>query len=531
MTFDWVRLCPAAPASSSGKPTDVSSLNPSLDQYKLYTDMARIRASKARGLELFAYRIFGYNWIGSWAFALDPFRPFRRPRYKISGVVRQRKFTAVCRSPRSITTKIHNVLIDDEQTSNTWSGTPVGLPPQEALTGFINDTTDKLRPMNTHLGEFELFKPSFDCPSRELSWKSGYVLTTLSDAPQPAGLGHHEGSTFNMGWTSGTGFTVSNADVQYIASLERAASSQCLTKYGPGELNSLKPVPRKLSLTYNVSELRELPSALREQCALFVKSFRYFRNFSEHALRTDKILADQYLAYQFGWKLLLQDIKNLIKTPEAVAKQLNLLLDRNGLDQTFRHTFKGRDSSVTGNLSFGCEMFGGEMAVTRNGPYTNKWNIKTAVNYRLDFPRSDIPRLRSDLTVRLWGLDANPEDVYNIIPWTWLIDWFSGCGDYIALINYIDSDRSLVNWAFLTYTSVGNAALTATTRTTTTESYSCDRVGYTRSYDTTHTFTASLGWKYVKRISANSLGKLHGPDVALNSHQQSILGALFSKYS
>jgi len=528
MTFDWVKLQPGPP-TKEGAPCSVASLNPSLDQYNLYTDMASTAASESKGLERFAYRIFGPNWIGSWAFALDPFRPFRRPLLKISSVTRRRKFIGVTPAPRSITTLIHNIVYDDETTTDTWSGRPVVLPNQPVITGYVNDTTDKTRADGIHLGEFELFKPSFDPPARSLSWKAGYVLTTLSDAPQPAGLGHHEGVTFNFGTTDGPGFTVQDSDAQYIASLERASATAMLQKWGPGLLNNCKPVPRKLSLTYNVSELRELPSALREMCSQYMKLAKFWRTFSEGTLKLDKELANGYIAYQFGWKLLQQDILNLLQTPEKVAKQLNMLLDRQGKDQTFRSKQVGV-GSVTGNLSFGCEMFGGEMAVRRNGPYSNKWEIRSVVNFRLDFPRSDIPRLRSDLTVRLWGLDASPEDLYNMVPWTWLIDWFTGCGDYIALINYIDSDRSLVNWAFLTYVSVGEAALTTTTRTTTTESYSCDRVGYTRNIQTEHTFSASFGWKFVKRISANSLGKLHGPDAPLSDHQKSILSSLLVKY-
>jgi hypothetical protein len=35
----------------------------------------------------------------------------------------------------------------------------------------------------------------------------------------------------------------------------------------------------------------------------------------------------------------------------------------------------------------------------------------------------------------VFGLSFEPEDAWNLIPWTWMIDWFSNCGEWLEAHN------------------------------------------------------------------------------------------------
>jgi hypothetical protein len=37
----------------------------------------------------------------------------------------------------------------------------------------------------------------------------------------------------------------------------------------------------------------------------------------------------------------------------------------------------------------------------------------------------------------VYGLELSPSNVWEAIPWSWLVDWFSNVGDYMALYNNV----------------------------------------------------------------------------------------------
>jgi hypothetical protein len=80
---------------------------------------------------------------------------------------------------------------------------------------------------------------------------------------------------------------------------------------------------------------------------------------------------------------------------------------------------------------------------------------RLVVNATFDFPPINTPHLRQRFFFDQVGLIPRFTDVYNIIPWTWLIDWFTGLGNYIELIEEINHDPSLVNWGLITTNTKG----------------------------------------------------------------------------
>lgn len=80
-----------------------------------------------------------------------------------------------------------------------------------------------------------------------------------------------------------------------------------------------------------------------------------------------------------------------------------------------------------------------------------KVELRVVANFHLNFPYLDRPRLRRELLLSRLGVYPTPTDLYNLIPWTWLIDWFTGVGDYVKLLDQATREPSTVNYGFITY--------------------------------------------------------------------------------
>lgn len=180
--------------------------------------------------------------------------------------------------------------------------------------------------------------------------------------------------------------------------------------------------------------------------------------------------------------------------------------------------------NVTFNVLRGETLIGTDSSVG-----TRKVELRLVANFNVNFPYVDIPRLRRELFLRKLGAYPSASDLYNLIPWTWLGDWFLGAGDYLELIESIANDRSLINYGFITYREESDINLCARGRFSTTvhrdingSSSSTERYFYMEH-------TGRLKWVYHLRRSIPSLANVRTYwDSNLNSNQTAILGALLS---
>jgi hypothetical protein len=219
------------------------------------------------------------------------------------------------------------------------------------------------------------------------------------------------------------------------------------------------PRSRKVSLAYNLGELKDLPMMYRKTVEL------YHLQLKNLDLRK---AGDQYLNWKFGWEQTLRGVQEMLELPTTIAKHVNYLISRKGLPTTFRATRKGIEgaSSIpTFNQNAGT----GETIVRNASIGRRSFECRVALNFTLDFPNVAIPVLRENLLTQKWGKIIKPADVYNLVPWSWLADWFSGLGEYIELIDTIRGDESLFNYGYFTYCSKGEYTNSFTVRTTNTE--------------------------------------------------------------
>jgi len=156
----------------------------------------------------------------------------------------------------------------------------------------------------------------------------------------------------------------------------------------------------------------------------------------------------EYLNYQFGWKPLVGDILDFVKTVKHMDKLIQQYARDNQRIVRRRYSFPPEVSvseSVVRNNAFPSGRgLGGDMInfdVTRNAQVirrretsVRRW-FSGAFVYHLPqtFLQEVYTPFASDWQVarRLLGLDLTVETLWELAPWSWAVDWFANVGDVL----------------------------------------------------------------------------------------------------
>lgn len=180
-------------------------------------------------------------------------------------------------------------------------------------------------------------------------------------------------------------------------------------------LASINPFTPQVDLPLFLFELREFPRMLRD----------LGRVLAGKAKAAD--LPGGYLAYQFGWRPLISDLGSLLNFAESVSKAGRTL--QNAADG-------GRVSHSLGSKSSSVPIGTYDMAQGTDGVYSlyrvQQDTVKAWCTARVHLTEP-LP-VQSDDRQMLYfrtafGLNLRPAMLWDAIPWTWLIDYFTNIGD------------------------------------------------------------------------------------------------------
>jgi hypothetical protein len=147
-------------------------------------------------------------------------------------------------------------------------------------------------------------------------------------------------------------------------------------------------------------------------------------------------LANHNLAAQMGWKPLVSDIQKLSIFQLKVEQRLR------DLDALFRkggYTRRVRSSNWTSSVSNGptivtVESNLGDFIDCEKSSVTTveRWGSCRWFPANQDYNLKTTKEMTRYVHSLILGLNAQPERLWDAIPWTWMIDWFSNVGDYMA---------------------------------------------------------------------------------------------------
>jgi hypothetical protein len=239
---------------------------------------------------------------------------------------------------------------------------------------------------------------------------------------------------------------------------------------------------------------------------------------------TAKDIPKEFLSYSFGWSQTYKDLQDLLLAPERISKRVNFLIRRNGKATTYRTQVNIPENYAT-TSGFNYDVMISESVVGVSSNVNIDHTLKMVVNTTFEFPDVNSPRFREKEFYRQLGVVPTPVDLYNLVPWTWLVDWFTGFGRYLEIIETINNDKELINWGVLTCKSTGKLTTTFAGKVQNAESYGGAPTVF--SYPVSgHTSILQFSSQIRRDVSGMLNVRTTGDPSTLTTYQQSILGAL-----
>jgi hypothetical protein len=152
-----------------------------------------------------------------------------------------------------------------------------------------------------------------------------------------------------------------------------------------------------------------------------------------------KEIANQNLSIQFGWLPLISDVQKLITTQARVEKRYKRLREMYDTGGVHRKLFVDEDHvesvlnktfsifTLPGARNFNCRITK-KTEVQRWG--TARWNMLARPPEDLTYDR--LHRLAYNVANGL-TVEGMLQGAWDVLPWTWLLDWFTNVGDFALL--------------------------------------------------------------------------------------------------
>ncbi len=188
-------------------------------------------------------------------------------------------------------------------------------------------------------------------------------------------------------------------------------------------IGNMNPTNPKIGLPLFLYEFKDFPEMLHNAG----------RVLSRRARASD--YPGSYLAFHFGWAPLVNDLKTLFDIAHQIDNQSKFL---RGLESGGK--FKRTLRSGLADSSFSTTTYASLPAWPTQWLY--KANVETRTYVKVWFtvnaklaPGVTLPRsngaLRALSARQALGLTLNPAQVWDFIPWSWLIDYFGNVGDFM----------------------------------------------------------------------------------------------------
>lgn len=200
-----------------------------------------------------------------------------------------------------------------------------------------------------------------------------------------------------------------------------------------------------VSIPVFLAELRDLPRLIRD-------TGRFIQQGKEIVLAGPSVVgkrdvARNYLSWQFGWKPLLSDINKMLQFSDSVAKrstELRSLYSKGGLSRRYNYRTDNAGNTTNGLIESAALLLNGRTS------YTSKRIFWATLKWRPNL--TGLPSRDEDLQALarklVFGVHSSQQlsNLWEALPWSWLIDWFSDIGDYLqATSNSVAHTSGFVN--------------------------------------------------------------------------------------
>nr|UJQ84948.1 MAG: putative maturation protein [Leviviridae sp.] len=219
--------------------------------------------------------------------------------------------------------------------------------------------------------------------------------------------------------------------------------------------NPSRPV---VSVPNFLFELKDLPGMIHEIGMLKLLrrySPKEYYRIAQAEGGSSKFAANRFLSYTMGWQPLISDLRKMFEFRDSVknrVKDLDVLFNQNGgLHRTVgkarvpskSNGFKGspgawEETNTTSGTVF-IDTGNGQLVTCRRDTITttHMWGSVRWTNPYPKHPRLSHQELEKLARSIIFGLNVTPKEIWDAVPWTWLVDWFANFGDYLDSTNNV----------------------------------------------------------------------------------------------
>lgn len=167
-------------------------------------------------------------------------------------------------------------------------------------------------------------------------------------------------------------------------------------------------------------------------------------------------LSSDFLAYQFGWKPIVSDLRNAAKAIMDQDLILKQLARDSGRDV---HRKRVLPAETTLNVVESNSVYypSGVQSFAFSGPswfrssYLQKreqWFSGCYTFYYEPDKMSEVERIATEAR-HLYGLELTPEVVWNLAPWSWLVDWITNVGTVFHNVSAFQQDGLVLRYGYV----------------------------------------------------------------------------------
>lgn len=197
---------------------------------------------------------------------------------------------------------------------------------------------------------------------------------------------------------------------------------------------------------------------------MIMKRDRLFRDLPKALLAnvTDFLVdparaGDEFLNVKFGWAPIVSDLRRMYNLWKTMDKRLASLIKHNGRWQKRSCTLVDQTNVITDSRTYPWAFASLQGAPPNWMDGTSKWTSVTRTTEKVWYMGAYyyyVPDIGSSQWTRrakltLFGALPTPEAVWSVVPWSWLIDWFSNVGDLMSNISPNAVDNCMLGRSFV----------------------------------------------------------------------------------
>ena len=167
-------------------------------------------------------------------------------------------------------------------------------------------------------------------------------------------------------------------------------------------------------------------------------------------------LGSEYLNYEFGWKPLVNDVKAAAKAvieSETIIKQL---VRDSGKNVHRRRNFLPIQENVVSYATAPAGPGASNISAFWNPSRISVTDFRRRDTwfsgcFTFEYDPGNLSQISNIVTqARLvYGLQLNPEVLWNLAPWSWLVDWFVNVGPLLHNVSAFQNDQLVMRYGYV----------------------------------------------------------------------------------